>query len=193
MAPQKLLGSFRFLLVFCGTATSIALVRPAVTAGVPSVRFGSARGPGFGSPAVRVSTHPSPFRLGKFGSRRDGIESAPYRPVAGESMGRTKVLLYGPAPLVSSEAPNRREDLFGAPRPPLAAPLQAAQSRLVVARILLMPAFGGATVKLPGGKGFAAIAAGDSRGWNPKLEPLSVVRIKGCWVPRRGVEPRSLT
>ena len=100
-------------------------------------------------------------------------------------MGRTEVLLCWPAPVVSSEAPNRREDLFGAPRPPLAAPVQAAQSRLVVARIVLMPAFGGATVKLPGGKGLAAIAPGDSRGWNPKLEPVSVVRIKGYWVQER--------
>lgn len=46
MAPQKLLGSFRFLLVFCGTASSIALVRRAVKGRGPA---SSASGP----PAVR--------------------------------------------------------------------------------------------------------------------------------------------
>lgn len=83
--------------------------------------------------------------------------------------------------MLAAEVPNRREDLSGAPRPPLPASFQATESRLVEAGIHLMSAFGVATVTLPGGVGRAAIAPGDRRGRNPKLEPVSVVRIKGYW------------
>ena len=38
-----------------------------------------------------------------FDGRRDGIEPAPYRSVAGEAVGRTEVLLCGPPPVLSSE------------------------------------------------------------------------------------------
>lgn len=54
-----------------------------------------------------------------------------------------------------------------------------------------MTTFGGAAVKLPCGKGLATIAPGDFRGRNPKMEPVSLVRIKGYWVHETNVQARA--
>jgi hypothetical protein len=71
-------------------------------------RHRSASGPGFGPPAVRISLDLGTFRLRKFDRRRDGIEPAPYRPVAGEAIapnGNPSVWASARALVGSAESP----------------------------------------------------------------------------------------
>jgi len=77
------------------------------------------------------------------------------------------------------EAVDGGEDASGAPCPPLAALVEPLQGRSVKGGILLVPALGAVTVKLPGGEGLAPVAPGDRGDRNAQLQGRAVVRIKG--------------
>ncbi len=146
--PTRAFGFLSVPTLLLRTAVSIALAASCVQqvaglcSGLVSVRRRSGRsasGPAFAAAASpqteRVRPLPRPSRTC----------AIPSRSRAGH--GSTGTHSVWAAPVVSTETLNRRKDLIGTARPPFAAPLQTAQSRLVVTGVLSMPALGAATVK----------------------------------------------